>query len=263
MLQQNILKEVLAKKQRGQKITMLTAYDHPMAVWLHRAGIDLILVGDSLANVVLGLDSTVQVGMEEMLHHAKAVIRGAAHTPVIADMPFEAYQPAGSDALTQARRFIAAGCVAVKVEWFEGCVAVVKTLCAAGINVVGHVGLTPQTAEVLSVRGRNEKEADGILEQSMALEAAGCCLIVIECVPEMLAKEITTALHVPAIGIGAGKYCDGQVLVMYDILTLNEHKVPKFVKRYTDLGSRIVEAVSAYKKDVENGDFPAQEHTFH
>jgi 3-methyl-2-oxobutanoate hydroxymethyltransferase len=257
------LKEVVAKKQRGQKITMLTAYDHPMAVFLDRAGIDLILVGDSLANVVLGLDSTVQVGMDVMLHHVKAVTRGAKRAPVIADMPFEAYQPVGADAVANARLFVEAGCAAVKVEWFTGCIEVVKALRGGDIEVVGHVGLTPQTAETLGVRGRSQEEAHAIFEQAEALEAAGCMMIVIECVPEKLTKEITATLRVPVIGIGAGKYCDGQVLVTHDILTLNERKVPKFVKRYANAGGVIMEAVRAYRGDVERGDFPGKEHTFH
>lgn len=263
MVNPTFLKDIIAKKQRGQKITMLTAYDYPMAVILEKAGIDLILVGDSLANVVLGLDSTVQVGMDVMLHHLGAVMRGVKHTPVIVDMPFEAYQVKGADALMQAKRFMDAGCSAVKVEWFDSCLDVVKALRRGGIEVVGHVGLTPQTAETFTVRGRNEIEARMIVEQALSLEAAGCVLMVIECVPEMLAKEITTALQIPTIGIGAGKYCDGQVLVTHDVLTLNERKVPKFVKRYADLTTVITEAVNTYCDDVNNGDFPDQAHTFH
>ncbi len=244
---------------------MLTAYDYSMAVLLEKSGVDIILVGDSLANVVLGLDSTVQVGMEVMLHHTRAVLRGAIQTPVVADMPFEAYQPEGADALFHARRFMDIGCAAVKVEWFGRCLDVVELLVKAGVPVVGHIGLTPQTAEQLGgfkVQGRDAASAEAIKEQAMSLERAGCLALVLECVPETLAQAITRGLKIPTIGIGAGKHCDGQVLVVHDLLGFNNRKVPKFAKKYADLGAVIETAARQYTQEVKTGEFPGQEHSF-
>lgn len=243
---------------------MLTAYDYPTARLLDRAGVDIILVGDSLANVVLGLDSTAQVGMEAMLHHARAVGRAVTDALVVADMPFEAYQPAGADAVGQARRLVDdAGCGAVKLEWFAGAVEVVVALRRAGIEVMGHVGLTPQTAAEFKVQGRDAASAAAILTQANALEAAGCFALVLECVRESLAQDITASLKIPTIGIGAGKYCDGQVLVLHDMLGLNERKVPRFVKQYADLSEQILQAVRQYKEEVEQGLFPDESRSFH
>ncbi|MBF0387486.1 MAG: 3-methyl-2-oxobutanoate hydroxymethyltransferase [Candidatus Omnitrophica bacterium] len=259
------LNEVLAKKSRGEKIVMLTAYDYSLAVLLEKAGVDIILVGDSLANVVLGLEATSQVGMAVMLHHTQAVLRGVKSAPVVADMPFDAYQPEGSDALKNAEAFMAAGCAAVKVEWFGRCLEVVAVLVKAGVPVIGHVGLTPQTVEQLGgfkVQGRTDVAAEAIREQSRKLEQAGCVAVVLECVPEGLARQITAELHIPVIGIGAGKYCDGQVLVVNDMLGLYDRKTPKFVKKYADIGAEVVEAVKCYKKEVEEGVFPGPQQTF-
>lgn len=256
---------ILDKKSRGEKISMLTAYDYPLAVLLEQAGIDIILVGDSLANVVLGLESTTQVGMDVMLHHLKAVLRGAKRTPVVADMPFDAYQPVGTDAVKNARIFMDAGSAAVKVEWFGRCLEVVEELVKAGIPVIGHVGLTPQTVDQLGgfkVQGRDSLGAEQIIRQSASLERLGCIALVLECVPESLARQVTQELKIPTIGIGAGKYCDGQVLVLYDFLGLYDRKPPKFVKKYVDLGPAVVTAVQSYKKEVESGDFPGREQTF-
>ncbi len=257
------MNKAIFNKVNFHKTVMLTAYDYPTAVLVARAGVDMILVGDSLANVVLGLDATTQIGMDEMMHHARAVCRGAGQVPVVADMPFEAYQPEGADAVRHARRLIEAGCAAVKVEWFAGIEAVIRLLRADGIEVMGHAGLTPQTAVDFKVQGRDAASAAAILEQARAMAAAGCFAVVLECVPEGLAREITGALKVPTIGIGAGKFCDGQVLVLHDMLGLNDRKVPRFVKKYADASGLILNAVRQYKEEVISGKFPAPEHTFH
>jgi 3-methyl-2-oxobutanoate hydroxymethyltransferase len=255
-------KSIFLERQLSPPFAMLTAADYPTAVWLSRAGVDLILVGDSLANVELGLASTTQVGMDIMLHHAAAVLRGAKDTPVIVDMPFDAYQPEGSDALLNARKFIDLGCAAVKVEWFSRCPQVVRLLCDGGIKVMGHVGLTPQTAQNFNVRGRTQQEAEGIVRQSLELEQSGCFAVVLECVPESLAQRITAVLRIPSIGIGAGRFCDGQVLVTNDMLGLNAGKLPRFVKPYAALGEATVAAVQAYTKDVHSAVFPGPEQTY-
>lgn len=258
------LQHIRDKKSRGEKITMLTAYDHPLARLVDRAGIDIILIGDSLANVVLGLDSTTQIGMDIMVPLAGAVSRGVERAFVVADMPFEAYQPAGADEVKNARRLVdEAGCDAVKVEWFPWCDEVVRSLRAAGIEVMGHVGLTPQTAQEFKVQGRDSASAQAIIQQAKLLEEAGCFAVVLECVPEDLAREITRELKVPTIGIGAGKFCDGQVLVLHDMLGLNERKVPKFVKKYANIAQQVVAAVQLYKEEVESGRFPGPEQSFH
>ncbi len=256
---------VFNKKSQGQKITMLTAYDYSMGMLLDKAEIDVILVGDSLANVVLGLESTTQVGMVEMLYHAQAVLRGVKRSAVIVDMPYEAYQLRGVDFLSNARCLMDTGCSAVKVEWFVHCLDVVRTLVKAGIPVVGHIGLTPQTAEQLGgfrVQGKDPVSAACIKDQSNALEREGCLAVVLECVPEQLAADITQALTIPTIGIGAGRYCDGQILVLNDILGLYDRKPSKFVKQYADIGTAIVDAVKKYKTEVEAETFPGVEHTY-
>ncbi len=255
--------EVTAKKSRGEKITVLTAYDYPMAVFLDRAGIDILLVGDSLANVVLGLESTKEVGMTEMLHHTGAVARATQNALVVGDMPYCAYQSHPQAAADNARQFIAAGCKAVKIEWFESCLQVAKNIIEAGIPVMGHVGLTPQTAPAMKVQGKDEASAKAILEQAKKLEAIGCFSIVLECIPMELAQIITRELKIPTIGIGAGPHCDGQVLVSHDLLGLVTRHSPKFTKKYIDLGPLIVEAFKQYKDDVQNGRFPDSAHSFH
>ena len=259
----------LFPKDASRKIVMLTAYDFPLARLVDKAGVDIVLVGDSLANVVLGLDSTVEVGIDAMVYHAKAVVRGVERAYVVADMPFEAYQIPGSDAVRHARRLVAeAGCGAVKVEWFAhspgfGAGEVTRALRAAGIEVMGHVGLTPQTARDFRVQGRDTASARAIIEQAKVFEAEGCFSVVLECVPEALAAEITRTLKIPTIGIGAGKFCDGQVLVLHDMLGLNDRKVPSFVKKYADTSALIIEAVRQYREEVQNGSFPDDAHTFH
>ncbi|MBL7081651.1 MAG: 3-methyl-2-oxobutanoate hydroxymethyltransferase [Candidatus Omnitrophica bacterium] len=260
------INDIITKKQRGEKITMLTAYDFPLASLIDRAGIDMILVGDSLANVVLGLESTTQVGMMEMIHHAKAVTRGIKSTLVIGDMPYESYQVNPAESVMNAKRFIdEAGCDAVKLEWFNQCLEVTEAIIKAGIGVMGHIGLTPQTADKLGgfkVQGKDAQAAERLIQQAQDLEKCGCFSIVLECVPDKIAEIITRKLKIPTIGIGAGASCDGQVLVTHDLLGLFERFKPKFVKQYINLSSQIEKAIQDYKKEVIEGRFPTKEHSF-
>lgn len=257
--------DILAMKGK-QKITMLTAYDYPTAFLVDKAGIDMVLVGDSLANVVLGLKSTTEVGMAEMLHHAKAVTRAVTHAMVIGDMPYDSYQVNPEDCVKNARRFIdEAKCDCVKLEWFDRCLEVTEKIIKAGIPVIGHIGLTPQTAEKIGgfkVQGKDAEAAKKLIDQAEALAKLGCFCIVLECVPDKIAQMITEKIKVPTIGIGAGKYTDGQVLVIHDALGLFERYTPKFVKKYINLSPMILEALENYKKEVQEGKFPAPEHSF-
>jgi len=261
------IKQIMAQKLRKEPITMLTAYDYPIASFVDEAGVDMILVGDSLANVVLGLESTSEIGMKEMLHHTKAVVRAVKNTIVVGDMPFESTQlDGGRAALDHARQFIDAGCQAVKLEWFEGAPRVVSSITGAGIAVMGHVGLTPQTAQKLGglkVQGRDAASVKEIIENAQAMQKAGCFSIVLECIPQEVAQMITRQLKIPTIGIGAGPYCDGQVLVIHDVLGLFNRYQPKFSKRYANLGEQIIEAVRQYTKEVTSGQFPDDAHSFH
>lgn len=268
-----IISDILAMKKRREKITMLTAYDYPLAALVDQAGVDLILVGDSLANVVLGLDSTTQVGMTEMLYHAKAVTRAVKRSLVIGDMPYASYQADADgrqitvkEAVENAKRFIdEAGCAAIKLEWFQNCLEVAKEIIQAGISVMGHVGLTPQTADQLGgfkVQGKDAAAAKRLIEQAVALEELGCFSIVLECVPDRIAAMITEKLKVPTIGIGAGLHCDGQVLVLHDLLGLFQRFKPKFVKQYINLSPLILEALQNYNREVKAGQFPTQEYSF-
>lgn len=248
------------------KITMLTAYDYPLASLIDRAGIDMILVGDSVANVVLGLDSTTKVGMAEMIHHAKAVTRAVKYALVVGDMPYESYQVNPQESVKNARRFIdEAKCDAVKLEWFDHCLEVTQQIIKTGIPVMGHIGLTPQTADKLGgfkVQGKDAEQAKQLIEEAVSLENLGCFSIVLECVPDKIAEMITKKIKIPTIGIGAGINCDGQVLVSYDLLGLFERFTPKFVKKYINLAPLILEAIEEYKKEVTEGKFPAKEHSF-
>ena len=260
------VQDILNKKKRGEKITMLTAYDYPFASLIDQADVDIILVGDSLAQVVLGLNSTQDVGMDEMLHHARAVNRAVRRAMVVGDLPFSAYQTHPQDAVKNARRFIdEAGCQAVKLEWFERCPEVTSAIVQAGIPVMGHVGLTPQTADRLGgykVQGKDAVSAGRLIEQAQTLEARGCFSIVLECIPREIAQIISSRLSIPAIGIGAGKDCDGQVLVTHDLLGLFERFHPKFAKQYVDLGSAIKEAAGRYREEVTDGRFPDEAHSY-
>ena len=258
-------KDIIALKNK-RKITMLTAYDYPLASLIDRAGIDMILVGDSLANVVLGLDSTTKVGMSEMLHHAKAVTRAVRHALVIGDMPYESYQVNPHESVKNAKRFIdEAYCDCIKLEWFDRCLEVSEEIISAGIAVIGHIGLTPQTADKsggFKVQGKDAEAAQKLIEQASLLERLGCFSIVLECVPDKIAKLITQKLTIPTIGIGAGVHCDGQVLVTYDMLGLFERFTPKFVKKYINLSPLILKAVEEYKNEVLQEKFPEPKHSF-
>lgn len=254
------------KKSEKKKITMLTAYDYPVARIIDEAGIDCILVGDSLGMVVLGYDSTVPVTMDEMIHHSKAVRRGTKYAFLIGDMPFMAYQISKEEAIRNAGRFLKeAGCDAVKLEGGYEVAEVTEAIVDAGIPVLGHLGLTPQTISKLGgyrIQGRDAAAAKRILNEALTLEKVGCFAIVLECVPDKLAKLITERLTIPTIGIGAGPYCDGQVLVTNDMVGLFDRFVPKFVKQYVKLSGLISDGVRKYKDEVEQGSFPDEAHSF-
>ena len=254
------------KKAGGEKITMLTAYDYPMARLIDSSRIDAVLVGDSVGMVVLGYDSTVCVTMEEMIHHSKAVRRGITRAFLIGDMPFMSYQTSDEDAVRSAGRFIKeAGCEAVKVEGGREVCSRVKAIIGAGIPVLGHIGLTPQSAAKLGgyrVQGRDAGSAKKLIDDAVCLQKAGCFAVVLECVPRELAKKITDKLRIPTIGIGAGKDCDGQVLVTHDIVGYFDRFVPKFVKQYAKINTAIKGAVKAFKDETESGSFPDDEHSF-
>jgi 3-methyl-2-oxobutanoate hydroxymethyltransferase len=259
------VKDILGLKNK-RKITMLTAYDYPMAALVDKAGIDMILVGDSLANVVLGLDSTTKVGMSEMLHHSKAVTAAVKSALVVGDMPYDSYQVNTEESVKNAARFIEeAKCDAVKLEWFDKCLQVTEKIIQVGIPVMGHIGLTPQTADKIGgfkVQGKDAQAAKRLIEQAQALEGLGCFAIVLECVPDKIAQLITQRLKIPTIGIGAGVHCDGQVLVIHDLLGLFERYTPKFVKRYANISAEISKAVESYKNEVIEGKFPGPNNSF-
>jgi 3-methyl-2-oxobutanoate hydroxymethyltransferase len=254
------------KKRAGKKITMLTAYDYPMARLVDEAGIDSILVGDSLGMVVLGYESTVPVTMDEMIHHAKAVRRGTKYAFLIGDMPFLSYQVSKEEAVRNAGRFMKeALCDAVKLEGGDEVLDATIAIVNAGIPVLGHLGLTPQTASKLGgfkVQGKDAEAAAKILEQALKLQKAGCFGIVLECVPDKVAKLITEKLTIPTISCGGGAYCDGQVLVTNDMVGLFDRFVPKFVKQYVKLAPSILEGFKKYKDEVEKGIFPDEAHSF-
>ncbi|MDF2634454.1 MAG: 3-methyl-2-oxobutanoate hydroxymethyltransferase [Pelosinus sp.] len=254
------------RKIEGKTITMLTAYDFSMAKFLNDAGIDMLLVGDSLGNVVLGYDSTLPVTMEDMIHHGKAVCRGAKQAMVVVDMPFMSYQVSTEQAVTNAGRIMKeTGAQAVKLEGGREIVSAVKAIVNAGIPVVGHLGLTPQSVHSLGgfkVQGKEEKSAQKLLDDAKILEENGAFAVVLECVPALLAQKVTQAIGIPTIGIGAGVHCDGQVLVTNDLLGLYPGFSPKFAKRYANLHVQVAQAVAEYKKEVETRVFPSVEHSF-
>jgi len=254
------------KKARGEKIVMITAYDFPAAKVANEVGVDLILVGDSLGNTVLGYDNTLPVTMDMMIHHTKAVVRGAGETFVVGDMPFLSYHLSINEAVANAGRFLKeAGSQAVKLEGGEEKAEVTKAIVEAGIPVLGHIGLTPQTVHQMGgfkVQGKNKEQAEKLLRDAKILEKAGCFAIVLECVPAQLAEVISKSISIPTIGIGGGPGCDGQVLVWHDIMGITQNMKPKFVKRYADLYTEMVKAVKTYKEEVEQGVFPGPEHCF-
>ncbi len=255
--------DVRAFKAEGKRFAMLTAYDYPTARILDEAGIPILLVGDSLANTVLGYESTLPVTMEEMLHHTRAVARGARNAMVVADMPFLSYQVSVEEGIRNAGRFVKeAGAHAVKIEGPH--LELIGRLVELGIPVMGHVGLTPQSVHALGgyrVQGRGEEAARRVLDQALAIEKAGAFSIVLEAIPAELAREVTARVQVPTIGIGAGPHCDGQVLVLTDLLGLSE-RVPKLAKAYADLRRAIGEAVRAFADEVASGAFPDETHTY-
>jgi 3-methyl-2-oxobutanoate hydroxymethyltransferase len=258
--------DIRARKNSGKPITVLTAYDYPTARLVDRAGIDVVLVGDSLGMVCLGYSSTVPVTMEAMLHHTAAAARGTERALLVVDMPFLSYQVSNEEAVRNAGRFLKeANADAVKLEGGRQMADTVAAIVRAGIPVMGHIGLTPQTATALGgfkVQGKDDKTAETLIDDARAMEEAGAFSVVIECVPAKLAAKITRAVGIPTIGIGAGKGCDGQVLVFHDLVGLYDRFLPKFVKKYADASALIGKALAAYKKDVEAGKFPAKEHEF-
>jgi 3-methyl-2-oxobutanoate hydroxymethyltransferase len=260
------LTELAERKRRGEKLVMVTAYDHPGARLADAAGVDLILVGDSAADNVLGYASTVPVTVDELLVLVRAVARGAERALVIGDMPFGSFQVSDEDALANAVRFVKdAGADAVKLEGAGPSLSRVQAIVGAGIPVMGHIGLTPQTATMLGgfkAQGRTAAKARQLLADARALEAAGCFAVVLEAVPAAVAERITNALTIPTIGIGAGPRCDGQVLVWHDLLGLSDRRPARFVKRYADIGAQITRALETYAGEVRAGVFPADEHTY-
>ncbi len=256
----------LEKKQKREKITVLTAYDYLTAKIVDSAGVDAILVGDSLGMVVLGYSSTVPVTLDEMIHHTKAVVRGRERAMVIFDMPFLSYQTGIRDAVLNAGRALKeTGCDAVKLEGGVEQAETIRALVDAGIPVMGHIGLQPQSVNVYGgykLRGKGEEEREKLLKDAKAVEEAGAFAVVLEKIPSDLAKEITENLSIPTIGIGAGKFCDGQVLVFHDMVGLFEEFKPKFVKRYAELGKEARKAVKEFIKEVKSGEFPSDEHSY-
>lgn len=261
-----LVPDFLKMKKANEKITVLTAYDYPAARWAEESGLDMILVGDSLGMVVLGYESTVPVTMEDMIHHAKAVRRGAANTFIVVDMPFMSY-PTVELALKNAGRLIQeGGADAVKLEGGEHFAPVVEALVQAGVPVVGHIGLTPQTATQLGgfkVQGRDLESARKLMQDARALEKAGVFALTLEAIPAEVAQRISTDISIPTIGIGAGADCDGQVLVFHDLLGMFDRFKPKFVKTYANLRGPAIDAIKMYISEVKEGKFPKnEEHTF-
>jgi 3-methyl-2-oxobutanoate hydroxymethyltransferase len=266
MPQKVSLLDLKKKKADRQPITMLTAYDYPGATLVDEAGVDIILVGDSLAMTVLGYPDTVAITVDEMLHHCKAVARGSQRALLVGDMPFMSYQINRSEAVRNAGRFLKeAQMDAVKLEGGGDVVETIRAIVSAGIPVMGHLGLTPQTATMLGgykIQAKTAETAQTLLNDALALQDAGCFSIVIEAIPAAVGEFVSAKLDIPTIGIGAGQKCDGQVLVFHDVLGIFDKFTPKFVKQYANLRQPIVDAIKAYVKDVGSGDFPAQAHSF-
>lgn len=259
---------LLKKKKAGEKITALTAYDYPIAKIVDSAGIDIILVGDSLGMVVLGYENTIPVTMEEMIHHTKAAVRGTTRALVVGDMPYFSFHVTEDESVTNASRFLKeAGARAVKIEGASPMrLRLIKRLVEAEIPVMGHVGLTPQSILHIGrfkVKGKVLDEARKILSDALNLEKAGVFAVILECVPMELARLVTEKLQIPTIGIGAGPYCDGQILVFHDLVGFLNGYLPKFVKRYAHLHDTLTQAVQDYAADVKSGHFPDDEHSYH
>ncbi|HKJ13829.1 MAG: 3-methyl-2-oxobutanoate hydroxymethyltransferase [Desulfobulbaceae bacterium] len=266
MIKKLTIQDIISMKKNGERISMLTAYDASFAGLIDAAGIDMVLVGDSLGMVLLGYNSTIPVTMEEMLHHCRAAGRGVKRAVLVGDMPFMSYQVSQNEAISNAGRFLKeAGCDAVKLEGGTEICDTVKAIVKAGIPLMGHIGLTPQTASQLGgyrVQGRDADSARRLLQSARDLEAADVFAIVLECIPAQLSEAITRMVSIPTIGIGAGKHCDGQVLVTHDMVGMFEKFNPSFVKQFAKLAPQIKDAVADYNKEVKNGSFPAEEHSF-
>ncbi|APH04630.1 3-methyl-2-oxobutanoate hydroxymethyltransferase [Bacillus weihaiensis] len=253
-------------KNELEPITMITAYDYPTAKQAEEAGVDMILVGDSLGMVVLGYDSTVPVTVNDMIHHTKAVKRGAKNTYIVTDMPFMSYHLSREETLKNAAKIIQeGGADAVKVEGAEGVTTIIEALTLAGIPVVAHLGLTPQSVGVLGgykVQGKDAEAARKLMEDAKKCEEAGAIALVLECVPQQLAKELTQILAIPTIGIGAGKQTDGQVLVYHDLVGYGSGYTPKFVKQYSSIADTATKAIGEYINEVKKREFPEEKHSF-
>jgi len=257
---------VVEMKESGEKISMLTAYDFTMATIIDQAGVDVILVGDSASNVMAGYETTVPMTLDHMIYHTACVVRGVDRALVIADMPFMSYQVTAKEALISAGRLMKeAGTHAVKLEGGSIIAGTIKKIVDAGIPVMGHLGLTPQSIYkfgTYKVRAKEEEEAKSLLKDAKALEEAGCFSIVLEKIPAGLAKKVSELVSIPTIGIGAGPHCDGQVLVIHDMLGLNKEFNPRFLRRYADLHTVMTDAVQNYIKDVKNKDFPNEDESY-
>ena len=258
-----VLKEM---KQRGEKITYLTAYDYSTGLLLDKAGIDVILVGDSLGMTMMGEDTTIPVTMEEMIHHIKCVVKGAKNPMIVGDMPFGSYNISNEQAIMNATRLMKeGGCDVVKLEGGALVKDTVRAIVNAGIPVMGHIGLTPQTISKMGgfkVQGKNAEGAKALIEDAKALEDAGAFSIVLECIPAPISKMITEAVSIPTLGIGAGIHCDGQVMVFHDMVGLFDKFTPKFVKKYTNLTEIILKALEEFKEEVKTQKFPEEKHSF-
>ena len=262
----NTTTSIMQMKNSGHKISMLTAYDYTTARLLDEAGVNTILVGDSLGNVILGYEDTISVTVEDMIHHSAAVARGAKNALVVTDLPFMSYQTSVYDAVVNAGRLMKEGRAgAVKLEGGKEVCPQIKAIVSAGIPVVAHLGLTPQSINTFGgfkVQGKTETAAKKLIEDAKAVEEAGAFLLVLECVPAKLAKLVTESINIPTIGIGAGAGCDGQVLVIYDMLGMFSEFKPKFVKHFANAGDVIREAVKTYIAEIDDGTFPAEEHCY-
>ena len=262
----NTTTSIMQMKNSGHKISMLTAYDYTTARLLDEAGVNTILVGDSLGNVILGYEDTISVTVEDMIHHSAAVARGAKNALVVTDLPFMSYQTSVYDAVVNAGRLMKEGRAgAVKLEGGKEVCPQIKAIVSAGIPVVAHLGLTPQSINTFGgfkVQGKTEAAAKKLIEDAKAVEEAGAFLLVLECVPAKLSKLVTESINIPTIGIGAGAGCDGQVLVIYDMLGMFSDFKPKFVKHFANAGDMIREAVKTYIAEIDDGTFPAEEHCY-
>ncbi len=260
------IQDFLKKKREGSKITMLTAYDYPFARIVDEAGIDAILVGDSLGMVVQGLENTLPVTMDEMIYHTKMVTRAVKNAMVIGDMPFMSYQAGVPDAIKNAGRFLKeAGAAAVKMEGGGEIAEHIKTMTRSDIPVMAHIGLTPQSVHRMGgykVQGKTEESAKRLIEEAHIIEEAGAFSLLLEAIPMALAQQITEGLSIPTIGIGAGPQCNGQVLVLHDVIGLFERFVPKFVKQYANIKEEALKAVKTYKEEIEKGAFPSEQQSF-